>query len=79
MQCPGAPACTPPPPSYARHTAPAALQIPAIGQAYVLFRAQLKPPFTYAAGVESLEARFFEPAQLPWGELAFSSVSLALK
>ena len=51
-----------------------------IGQVYILFRARLAPPFTFAAQApESLEARLFALDEIPWGELAFSSVQMALK
>ncbi|GBF90822.1 nudix hydrolase, chloroplastic [Raphidocelis subcapitata] len=56
------------------------LDIPAIGQAYLLFRARLAPPFTHSdATAESLDVRLFEPGAIPWRELAFSSVSVALR
>lgn len=46
----------------------------------LLFRARLAPPFTFAARrPESLEARLFAPGELPWSELAFSSVAIALR
>ncbi|KAL6776598.1 NDH1 [Auxenochlorella protothecoides x Auxenochlorella symbiontica] len=54
--------------------------IPGIGQAYLLFRARLAPPFTFAAQApESLETRLFPLEDIPWNELAFSAVSLALR
>lgn len=47
---------------------------------YLLFRARLAPPFTFAARQpESLEAALFAPADIPWAQLAFSSVSIALR
>ena len=49
-------------------------------QIYLLFRARLAPPFTFAAREpESLEAALFRPEDIPWDSLAFSSVSIALK
>ena len=49
-------------------------------QAYLLFRARLAAPFTFAAQQpESLEARLFSPADIPFDQLAFSSVSTALR
>lgn len=49
-------------------------------QIYLLFRARLAPPFTFAAcEPESLEAALFRPEDIPWDSLAFSSVSIALK
>eukprot|EP00887_Chlorella_sp_A99_P005470 scaffold1.g5470.t1 len=54
--------------------------IPVIGQTYILFRARLAPPFTFAAQLpETLETRLFAPDELPWDEIAFSSVQLALQ
>ncbi|PSC68287.1 Nudix hydrolase chloroplastic [Micractinium conductrix] len=54
--------------------------IPGISQAYILFRGRLAAPHTYAAQLpESLEAALFAPEDIPWGELAFSSVSIALR
>jgi ADP-ribose/FAD diphosphatase len=52
-----------------------------IGQAYLLFRAKLAPPpYTFAAiPPETLEVQLFSPAEIPFDELAFSSVSIALK
>lgn len=54
--------------------------IPGISQIYLLFRARLAEPFTFSAREpESLEARLFAPEDIPWDQLAFSSVSIALK
>lgn len=35
--------------------------IPRIGQAYVLFRGRLAPPYSHGPGPESLETRLFAP------------------
>lgn len=44
--------------------------IPGIGQAYLLFRARLAPPFTFAAQApESLETRLFPLEDIPWDEV----------
>lgn len=48
-------------------------------QAYILFRAQLAPPYTYSAGPESLEVELFEPSNIPFEQIAFSSVSITLR
>jgi len=53
--------------------------IPRIGQAYVLFRAKLLPPYTCGPSSESLESAFVSPEDIPFDQIAFSSVSLALK
>ncbi len=48
------------------------------GQVHVFFRARLHEP-VFGAGVETLESRLFAPADIPWGEIAFPSVTLALE
>jgi len=49
-------------------------------QAYILFRAKLLPPFKIASKTsESLETRLFSPAAIPFDDIAFSSVALALR
>ncbi|GAX73460.1 hypothetical protein CEUSTIGMA_g912.t1 [Chlamydomonas eustigma] len=53
--------------------------IPMIGQAYILFRAKLVHPFTFSPGRESLETRLFHPGDIPFDQVAFSSVSSTLK
>ncbi|KAG2447835.1 hypothetical protein HYH02_007291 [Chlamydomonas schloesseri] len=53
--------------------------IPVIGQAYILFRAALAPPYTFSAGTESLEVALFAPESIPFDQLAFSSVSITLR
>jgi len=54
--------------------------IPVIGQAYILFRAKLLAPFTIQSETaESLESQLFDPADIPFQDIAFSSVSLALR
>lgn len=53
---------------------------PPTGQTYLLFRAQLAPPYTFAAATpETLESRLVAPDAIPWDELAFSSVTIALR
>lgn len=61
-------------------TAPTPLNACICLQVYLLFRARLAPPFTFAARQpESLEAELFSPAEIPWDQLAFSSVAIALQ
>jgi len=55
------------------------LDIPVIGQSYVLFRSTLAPPFTFACGPETLEVGLFDPKDIPFEELAFSSISITLQ
>ena len=52
--------------------------VPHISQVYMIYRAQLITP-TVSAGVESLEARLFSEAEIPWDQLAFSVVETTLK
>lgn len=49
-----------------------------IGQVQVLYRAQLAEP-GWAAGPESLEVRLFLWDEIPWDDIAFPSVSWALR
>ncbi|KAK9855155.1 hypothetical protein WJX84_009653 [Apatococcus fuscideae] len=55
------------------------LDIPAIAQTYILFRAKLAAPYTYSPGAESLAVQFFEPHEIPFDQLAFSSVAITLE
>lgn len=55
------------------------LDIPLIGQAYIMFRARLVAPFTFSAGQESLETRLFDPQDIPFDQIAFSSISITLR
>lgn len=57
------------------------LDIPTIGQSYLLFHARLAPPFTFHADgtSESLETRLVDPDHIPWSDIAFSSVQIALR
>jgi ADP-ribose pyrophosphatase YjhB (NUDIX family) len=48
-----------------------------IGQVHMFYRARLPEPI-FAAGVESLEVALFDEAEIPWDEIAFRSVTLAL-
>jgi ADP-ribose pyrophosphatase YjhB (NUDIX family) len=47
-------------------------------QVHVMFRAKLMGG-TFAAGVESLEVGLFEESRIPWGAMAFQSVTYALQ
>ncbi|MBS1200079.1 MAG: ADP-ribose pyrophosphatase [Proteobacteria bacterium] len=47
-------------------------------QVHVMFRARLARP-EFGIGPESLEVGLFEPAQIPWAELAFPSARFALE
>ena len=45
------------------------LDIPVIGQSYLLFRANLAPPFTFGCGPETLEAELFAPEDIPFDDV----------
>lgn len=55
----------------------AVYSIPRISQVQIIFRARLPAP-EFGAGIESLEVRLFDWAEVPWQELAFPSVHWAL-
>ena len=60
-------------------TAPhALLDVPHIAQTYVVFRATLRGT-EFASGPESQHVEVVPLARIPWEELAFPSVSLALR
>ena len=52
--------------------------VPHIGQAYILYRAELIEP-GFAAGPESLEVELFALDQVPWSEIAFPVVRFCLE
>jgi ADP-ribose pyrophosphatase YjhB (NUDIX family) len=54
------------------------VSVPHIDQIHLLFRAELAD-LDFAPGTESLEVRLFSEPDIPWKELAFSSVSLTLQ
>ena len=56
----------------------AVYSIPRISQVQIMFRARLKVP-EIAAGLESLEVGLFSWEEIPWVDLAFPSVTWALK
>ncbi|KAH7276496.1 hypothetical protein KP509_39G009400 [Ceratopteris richardii] len=56
----------------------AQLDIPRIGQSYILFRARLRT-LDFSPGVESLECTLFHIDEIPFDQIAFSSVAVALK
>ena len=47
--------------------------IPHINQVYMLFRARLLD-LDFSAGAETLEARLFTEAEIPWPDIAFATV-----
>jgi ADP-ribose/FAD diphosphatase len=54
------------------------LDVPHIGQSYALFHARLRGA-SWGVGQESLETRLFDVAELPWAELAFPVITMALR
>jgi ADP-ribose pyrophosphatase YjhB (NUDIX family) len=56
----------------------AVLDLPFIDQVYFVFRAGLATP-DVRPGAESLEVRFFDPAEIPWAELSFAVVRQVLR
>jgi ADP-ribose pyrophosphatase YjhB (NUDIX family) len=56
----------------------ALISIPHINQVHLFYRGRLESP-EYAAGDESLAVTLLDPAEIPWGELAFRSVALCLE
>ena len=57
----------------------AVFSISRIGQVQVIFRARFDGAADVAAGVESLDVRLFDWADIPWDELAFPSVHWSLR
>ena len=56
----------------------AMISIAHINQVHLFYRGRMSSPH-FAAGEESLEVSLCHPAQIPWNELAFRSVSLCLE
>lgn len=56
----------------------ALVNVPHIHQVHMFYTARLIDGH-FGAGVESLESRLFDEADIPWGEMAFRSVSFALQ
>lgn len=54
------------------------LNLTFVAQIYLMFRARLIDG-EFAAGEESLEARLFEEREIPWDDLAFTSVKETLR
>ncbi|AXS81399.1 NUDIX hydrolase [Dechloromonas sp. HYN0024] len=55
----------------------AMISIAHINQVHLFYRGRMNSPH-FSAGEESLEVSLFDPANIPWDELAFRSVSLCL-
>ena len=54
------------------------ISLPQINQVYVMFRARLLDR-DFGPGTESLEVRLFEEDEVPWGELAFRTITRTLR
>ena len=54
------------------------LDIPAISQTYIFFRATLASPDGHSPGTESLETKLFDVDDIPFNQIAFSSVKIVL-
>ena len=52
--------------------------LPHINQVYLMFRARLLD-LDFHPGIESLEARLFSEAEIPWDEIAFRTVRATLE
>jgi len=52
--------------------------LPHISQVYLIYEGTLQKP-AFGPGVESLEVELFSPDDIPWADLAFSSVRFALE
>ncbi|MBI3544385.1 MAG: NUDIX hydrolase [Deltaproteobacteria bacterium] len=57
----------------------AVYSVPRISQVQLIYRARLGGGERFAPGVESLETRLFSWDEIPWSELAFPSVTWALR
>jgi len=53
------------------------INIPQIGQVHMIYLGQLRSP-EFEAGIESLEVQLVTENEIPWDELAFPTVKLAL-
>ncbi|HLU77841.1 MAG TPA: NUDIX hydrolase [Burkholderiales bacterium] len=54
------------------------LSVPRASQVHVFYRAELLD-LDFGPGIESLEVRLFEEAEVPWDDLAFRTVSTTLR
>ncbi len=56
----------------------AGINLAHVNQVYFMFRADLARK-VYVAGAESLEVKLVTPEQIPWADLAFTSIKVVLK
>ena len=52
--------------------------LPHANQVYMMFRARLLDK-NFSAGIESLEVELFDESEIPWDQLAFSTIDYTLK
>ncbi len=56
----------------------AVFNLPYVDQVYMMFRARLVD-LKFSASIESLEVKLFKEDDIPWGELAFTTIKETLK
>ncbi len=56
----------------------AVFNLPYVGQVYMMFRSKLID-LDYSAGVESLDVQLFKEEDIPWNDLAFTTIRATLK
>jgi ADP-ribose pyrophosphatase YjhB (NUDIX family) len=54
------------------------LNVPHVGQVHFYYRAEMTSA-ALAPGPETIEARLFDEAEIPWGQLAFRTVKVTLE
>ena len=54
------------------------ISLPHISQVYMMFRARLASP-EFGPGQESLEVRLFDEDDVPWGDIAFRTITRTLR
>lgn len=54
------------------------IDVPHINQVHIFYRSNLVKP-EFAAGIESLEVKLFDEADIPWSDLAFQTVRRTLE
>ena len=52
--------------------------LPHLGQVYFLFKGKCETP-NHTPGIETIESKWFEYKNIPWSDIAFSSVTFGLK
>lgn len=56
----------------------ALMNLPHVDQVYMMFRSNLLD-LDFSPGIESLEVKLFEESEIPWDELAFTTIKQTLK